>query len=142
MQVSPFLRCFPYHRSPFQGTHGDRVAGDNTRSRHNLRHFSYYATSPAWQLRNRTPRILVLSVKSDARFARRRCGSCPVFEVTHYVYKCALNKFSFRAQIKNFVIASASVAISRERNDVKLRIYSDVSFPRDPSTTLRMTRRI
>ena len=28
MQLSPFLRCFPYHRSPFQGTHGDRVAGD------------------------------------------------------------------------------------------------------------------
>ena len=75
MQISLFLRCFPYHRSPLQGTHGDRVAGDNTRSRHNLRHFSYCATSPAWQLRNRTPRILVLFVKSDARFGRRRCGS-------------------------------------------------------------------
>ena len=71
MQLSPFLMCFPYHRSPLQGTHGDRVAGDNTRSRHNQRHFSYYATSPAWQLRNRTPRILVLFVKSDARYGRR-----------------------------------------------------------------------
>ena len=30
---------------PCKGTHGDRVAGDNTRSRHNQRHFSYYATS-------------------------------------------------------------------------------------------------
>ncbi len=92
MQLSPFLRCFPYHRSPFQGTHGDRVAGDNTRSRHNQRHFSYYATSPAWQLRNRRPRILVLFVKSDARFARRRCGSCSVFEVAHTVYKYAPNR--------------------------------------------------
>ena len=69
--------CFPYHRSPFQGTHGDRVAGDNTRSRHNLRHFPYYATSPAWQLRNRTPRILVLYVKSDARYGRRLAAPIP-----------------------------------------------------------------
>ena len=31
--MSPFLTCFPYHRSPsacLEGTHGDRVAGDNT----------------------------------------------------------------------------------------------------------------
>ena len=30
--ISPFLTCFPYHRSPsacLEGTHGDRVAGDN-----------------------------------------------------------------------------------------------------------------
>ena len=81
MQLSPFLRCFPYHRSPFQGTHGDRVAGDNTRSRHNLRHFSYCATSPAWQLRNGTPRILVLSAKSDARFARRLAAPIPSFKL-------------------------------------------------------------
>ena len=30
--MSPFLTCFPYHRSPsacLEGTHGDRVAGDN-----------------------------------------------------------------------------------------------------------------
>ena len=81
-------------------------------------------------------------------FARRRCGSCSIFEVAHSVYKYALNKhipwisapwiserqktapqargrrfchvfeythsvyksatneFSFRAQLKNFVIAS------------------------------------
>ena len=30
---------------PCKGTHGDRVAGDNTRSRHNLRQFSHCATS-------------------------------------------------------------------------------------------------
>ena len=35
----------PYRRSTLQGTHGDRAAGDNTRSRHNQRHFSYCATS-------------------------------------------------------------------------------------------------
>ena len=32
MQFSPFLTCFPNHRSPsayLEGTHGDRVAGDN-----------------------------------------------------------------------------------------------------------------
>ena len=39
-------------------------------------------------------------------FARRRCGSCSVFEVTHSVNKYAPNKVLFRAQLKNFVIAS------------------------------------
>ena len=33
-------------------------------------------------------------------------GSCSVFEVAHSVYKYAPNKFSFRAQPKNFVILS------------------------------------
>ena len=64
------------------------------RSRHNLRQFASCATSPAWQLRNRTPRVLVLYVKSDARFTRRRCGSCSVFEYAHSVNKCAPNKHS------------------------------------------------
>ena len=117
MQIFPFLRCFPYHRSPLQGTHGDRVAGDNTRSRHNLRHFSCYATSPAWQLRNRMPRILVLSFKSDARFARRRCGSCYVFEVAQSDNKYAPNKFSFRARPKKVRHPKHSRRISWKRND-------------------------
>ena len=39
-------------------------------------------------------------------FARRRCGSCSVFEVAHTINKYAPNKFSFRAQPKNFVILS------------------------------------
>ena len=42
------------------------------RSRHNLRHFSYYATSPAWQLRNRTPRILVLHTQGLPHVKNKR----------------------------------------------------------------------
>ena len=107
MQLSPFLRCFPYCRSPLQGNPRQPRSGGqldaidfvtiaipslrSLRSRHNLHHFSYYATSPAWQLRNKTPRILVLYVKSDARFARRRCGSCHVFETAQSVNKYAPN---------------------------------------------------
>ena len=94
MQLSPFLRCFPYHRSPLQGTHGDRVAGDNTRSRHNLRHFSYCATSlcaPATQQQGAvacTLRQVRRSIRSPP------CGSKSVFEVTHSVYKYAPNMLS------------------------------------------------
>ena len=44
-------------------------------------------------------------------------GDCHVFEVAQSVYKYASNRLSFRAQPKNFVIASASVAISWKRND-------------------------
>ena len=40
-------------------------------------------------------RSLVLSVKLDARYGRRRCGSDSVFEITHSVNKYALIKFSF-----------------------------------------------
>ena len=75
-QFSFFSGVFPITVPPCKGTHGDRIAGDNStrltqgvtiaipslrslRSRHNQRHFPYYATSSAWQLRNRTPRILV-----------------------------------------------------------------------------------
>ncbi len=45
--MSPFLTCFPYHRSPsacLEGTHGDRVAGDNTQHSHRLLSFSFYVT--------------------------------------------------------------------------------------------------
>ena len=69
------------------------------------------------RLRNNMAQSLVLVVKSDARFARRRCGSCSVFEVAKSVNKNTSNRFSFWAQSKNFVIASDSVAISWERND-------------------------
>ena len=103
-QFSFFSGVFPITVPPCKGTHGDRVVGDNTRSRHNLRHFSYYATSPAWQLRNRTPRILVLFVKSDARFARRRCGSCSVFEVARNVNKHTLNNFWIRRRLPQLFI--------------------------------------
>ena len=79
----PFPQVFslsPFPLASCKGTHGDRVAGDNTRSRHNLRHFPYYVTRS--QAKETTLACsLVLNVKSDARFARRRCGSCSVFEV-------------------------------------------------------------
>ena len=60
------------------------------------------------RLRNNMAQSLVLFVKSDARFARRRCGSCSVFEVAKSVNQYALNKFPFRAQPKNAVILSLS----------------------------------
>ena len=41
-------------------------------------------------------------------FARRRCGSCSVFEAAYTVYKYTPNKFSFRAHPKNFVILRVS----------------------------------
>ena len=49
------------------------------------------------RLRNNMAQSLVLVVKSDARFARRRCGSCSVFEVAHSVYKYAPNRLSDKA---------------------------------------------
>ena len=83
------LRVAPISPLPFKGTHGDRIAGDNStrltqsvtiaipslrslRSRHNFRHFSYYATSPAWQLRNRTPRMLVLHTQGLPHVKNKR----------------------------------------------------------------------
>ena len=41
------------------------------------------------RLRNNMAQSLVLYVKSDARYGRRRCGSKSVFEVAECVYKCA-----------------------------------------------------
>ena len=91
---------------PCKGTHGDRVAGDNTRSRHNQRHFSYYVTSLCAPAPQQHGAVACTLVKSDARYGRRHCGSNSVFEVTHSVNKYATNRFSFRAHPKNFVIAS------------------------------------
>ena len=79
---------------PCKGTHGDRVAGDNTRSRHNQRHFSHCATSlcaPAPQQHGAvacTLRQVRRSIRSPP------CGSKSVFEVTHSVYKYAPNRLS------------------------------------------------
>ena len=83
---------FPITVPPCKGTHGDRVAGDNTRSRHNQRHFSYCATSPAWRLAQHNATHSRTTVKSDARCGRRRCGSKSVFEVAHSVNKYAPNR--------------------------------------------------
>ena len=46
---------------------------------------------------NNTAQSLVLFVKLGVRFARRRCGSCSVFEVAQSVNKYAPNKFLDKA---------------------------------------------
>ena len=110
--MSPFLTCFPYHRSPsacLEGTHGDRVAGDNTQHSHRLLSFSFYVT------RSRTKRIQTRPLTCTLRQARRSlfsppCGSCFIFEVAHSVYKCALKEFSFGCGCPTRVIP-------RERSD-------------------------
>ena len=114
MQLSPFLMCFPYHRSPLQGTHGDRVAGDNTRSRHNQCHSLIVPLRFVRRLRNNMAQSLVLYVKSDARFARRRCGSCSVFEVAHSVNKYAPNRLSFWAQLL-IIHRNSALRLGRKR---------------------------
>ena len=53
------------------------------------------------RLRNNMAQSLVLFVKLGVRFARRRCGSCSVFEVAHSFYKCAPNMFSFRVWVSH-----------------------------------------
>ena len=68
----------PLHK--FEGIHGDRVAGDNTRCSHRKGHFTYYATSIAWRLRNRMPRILVQNIELRRSLFSPPCGS-------RYVYK-------------------------------------------------------
>ena len=116
MQLSPFLRCFPYHRSPFQGTHGDRIAGDNTRSRHNFRHFSYYATSPAWQLRNKTPRILVQSSSPTLDLLAAIAARVPSSKLHNTFISTLRISFRFGRNRKTLSLR-ACVAISWKRND-------------------------
>ena len=99
--MSPFLTCFPYHRSPsacLEGTHGDRVAGDNTQHSHRLLSFSFYVT------RSRTKRIQTRPLTCTIHQARRSlfsppCGSCSVFEQAHTVYKNASNRLKFSATV-------------------------------------------
>ena len=87
-------RVFPITVPPLrdlEGTHGDRVAGDNTQHSHRLISFSFYVT------RSRTKRIqtrpLTCTIRQARRsLSRRRCGSCSVFEVAHTVHKNALNE--------------------------------------------------
>ena len=130
--ISPFLTCFPYHRSPsacLEGTHGDRVAGDNTQRSHRLLSFFFYVT------RSRTKRIQTRPLTCTIRQARRSlfsppCGSCSVFEVAHSVNKYASNKFSF-------------IRLRQRRThqaDNLATIYI-ISFPGDVSTSLNMTIR-
>ncbi len=128
--ISPFLTCFPYHRSPsacLEGTHGDRVAGDNTQHSHRLLSFSFYVT------RSRTKRIQTRPLTCTIRQARRSLGSPPCGshpEYAHTVYKYALNKCSF-------------IRLRQRRThqaDNLATIYI-ISFPGDVSTSLNMTIR-
>ena len=74
--------------SSLQATNGGRAVGNTNRLKAVPLRF-------VRQLRTQTAQSLVLSVKLDARYGRRRCGSDSVFENTHSVNKYALIKFSF-----------------------------------------------
>ena len=66
-------RVFPIAVPPlhkFEGTHGDRVAGDNTRHSHRKVSFSCYATRSRAK-KSTLARSLVLSVKFGARYGHR-----------------------------------------------------------------------
>ena len=88
-------RVFPITVPPprdLEGTHGDRVAGDNTQHSHRLLSFSFYVT------RSRTKRIqtrpLTCTLRQARRsLSRRRCGSH--FEAAHSVNKYTLNECPF-----------------------------------------------
>ena len=105
----PLPHVFPLPPFPlctlFEGTHGVRSAWGNTdaidfvaiasslRATNGRRAFGNTNRLKAVplrfvrQLRNNTAQSLVLFVKLGAPLARRRCGSCSVFEVAHSVYK-------------------------------------------------------
>ena len=100
----------PYHRSPsacLEGTHGDRVAGDNanaidfvtiasslcaTSSTRIDCYRSLFMSLVRGRKESKLVRSLVLHIKLGVRLARRRCGSCSAFEVAHSVNKHALNE--------------------------------------------------
>ena len=91
-------RVFPITVPPsacLEGTHGDRVAGDNTQHSHRLLSFSCYITAlcaPASQQHG----AVACTFSSSSAFAfSPPCGSCSVFEVAHSAYKYALNECSF-----------------------------------------------
>ena len=66
----------PLHK--FEGTHGDRVAGDNTRCSHRNGHFTYYVTVlcvPATHPNGTVGRYKTSSF--DARFSRRLAARVP-----------------------------------------------------------------
>ena len=129
MQLSPFLRCFPYHRSPLQGnprwprSGGQLDAIDfvtiaipslrSLRSRHNLRHFSYYATSlcaPAPQQHGAvacTLRQVLRSIRSPP------CGSNSVFEIAHTVYKCPLNEWTSKRPLHKLAVGGFITSLNK-----------------------------
>ena len=68
-------RVFPITVPPLrdlEGTHGDRVAGDNTQHSHRLISFSFYVT------RSRTKRIQTRPLTCTIRQARRSLFSPPL----------------------------------------------------------------
>ena len=69
------IRCAPSFPNGLFSRHSNKgnsltrlfvVRGGDSRHSHRLGQSSHYATSPAWRLRNRMPRILVLFVKLGA----------------------------------------------------------------------------
>ena len=92
--LSPFPLC-----AMLEGTHGDRVAGDNTRCSHRKVSPICYAT------RSRAKRIPARPFTCTARQARRSLRSSPcdssfVFERADSVYKNALNKYTSSSALK------------------------------------------
>ena len=93
--MSPFLTCFPYHRSPsacLEGTHGDRVAGDNAnaidfvtiasslRATSSARidcYRSLFMSLVRGRKESKLVRSLVLYVKLGVRFSRRLAARVP-----------------------------------------------------------------
>ena len=67
------------------------------------------------RLRNNMAQSLVLFVKLGVRFARRRCGSCSVFEIAQPVYKYAPNGLSDKAPPSIIINYSLLIINSDER---------------------------
>ncbi len=89
-------RVFPITVPPLrdlEGTHGDRVAGDNTQRSHRLLSFSFYVTRSRTKKPNSSAHLYFSS--SSAFAISPPCGSCSVFEAAHTVNNYTLNKFSF-----------------------------------------------
>ena len=86
-------RVFPITVPPLrdlEGTHGDRIAGDNTQHSHRLLSFSFYVTRSRTKKPNSSAHLYYTS--SSAFAFSPPCGSCSVFEVAHTVHKNALNE--------------------------------------------------
>ena len=140
--ISPFLKCFPYHRSPsacLEGTHGDRVAGDNANAIDFVTIASSLCATSSTRIdcyrplfmslvrgrkESKLVRSLVLHIKLGVRLARRRCGSCSVFEVAHTVYKHAMNECSFGCgcptrncnEVAISLAQSANITVAKSNN--------------------------
>ena len=82
----PFPHVFslsPFPSACLEGTHGDRVAGDNTQHSHRLLSSSFYVT------RSRTKRIQTRPLTCTTHQARRSLGSPPL----RLVFRLRMSKF-------------------------------------------------